>query len=364
MRGIRPASALLLPLLFVPLARAQQFHEREVMIPWAEAMPQGLDALLVYADLPGKHPLAILTHGTSRQRESRDEVSPWSMLPQATWFARRGWLALVVVRRGYGRSGGRPDYASNDRFHPSYVKAGEASADDLRAAIRYGSKLPEVDPTHMLCAGVSTGGFATVALTAEAPPGLVAAINFAGGRGSMKDHEVRDSGELVGAFHEFGKHSRTPMLWIYAENDKYFWPELAAKFDHAFKSAGGRNEFVKAPPVGDDGHSLFRRVAAWSDTVDAFLKAQGLVFLPEPLPAPPVPDTPPPAGLSDTGMRAFHAYLQLGPYKAFAVSEHGFGMATAQLSADEAKRKALDLCRHNSREGQCRIVYVNDRPAE
>ena len=38
--------------------------------------------------------------------------------------------------------------------------------------------------------GVSAGGFATVALTASAPQGLVAAINFAGGRGSLSADEV------------------------------------------------------------------------------------------------------------------------------------------------------------------------------
>jgi hypothetical protein len=36
----------------------------------------GLDALLVYADLPGKHPLALLTHGTSRITDEQAHVTP------------------------------------------------------------------------------------------------------------------------------------------------------------------------------------------------------------------------------------------------------------------------------------------------
>jgi dienelactone hydrolase len=77
---------------------------------------------------------------------------------------------------------------------------------------------------------------------------------------------VCNPGDLVNAFKDFGKHSRTPTLWLYAENDKFFWPELAQKFDEAFRSKGARDQFVRAPAVGEDGHALFRHVADWSAT--------------------------------------------------------------------------------------------------
>lgn len=345
-------------------AQGAQFHERELLIPWVEAAPQGLDALLVYADLPNKEPLVVLTHGTSRQPQARNEVSAWALLPQATWFARRGWAALIVVRRGYGKSGGKPDYLRRNGPSPDYREVGEESAKDLSRAIEYGVTLPQVDGSRILCVGVSTGGFATVALTANAPEGLVAAINFAGGRGSIADHEVRNPGELVGAYKSFGKHSRTPMLWIYAENDKFFWPELAAKFETAFSGAGGQVQFVKAPAIGEDGHSLFRRISAWSSTVDDFLQAHDLKLLPEPLPAPAVPDTPPPPGLSADGMRAFRSYLTLGPHKAFAMSEHGFGASVAQLTSDSARHKAVESCRHSAPAEKCTVVSLDGAAPE
>ena len=56
-----------------------------------------------------------------------------------------------------------------------------------------------------------------------------------------------------------------------------------------------------------------------------FLKAQNLVWLPEPLPPPKAPDEPPPPGLSEAGERAFRNYLLAGPHKVFAMSEHGYG---------------------------------------
>jgi hypothetical protein len=51
----------------MPIAHAQRYVERELMIPWGMAFPNGLHAMLVYADLPGKHPLVVMTHGTSRK---------------------------------------------------------------------------------------------------------------------------------------------------------------------------------------------------------------------------------------------------------------------------------------------------------
>jgi dienelactone hydrolase len=343
-------------------ANAQRYVEREIKIPWVRASPGGLAALLVYADLPGKHPLVVMTHGSSRKMEEHAQVTPWQELPQAVWFARRGWIALVVVRRGYGASGGEPDSRHGGQCpHTDYQEAGEYSAEDLRAAIDYARDLPQVDATHIVAVGISTGGFATVALSAKAPPGLVAGINFAGGRGSKADHDVCNPGDLVHAYRNFGKHSRTPMLWIYAQNDKYFWPELAQSFEEAFRSQGGQDQFVLAPPIGDDGHSLFRHVAAWSATVDDFLKAQNLAILAEPLPEIPPPDVPPPSGLSEEGLHAFQSYLLLGPHKAFATSEHSFGLSVAQITVDEARKKAVENCKHASQNKEpCSVVSIDN----
>ncbi len=51
--------------------------------------------------------------------------------PQAIWFARRGYVVLVVVRKGYGRSSGDQDgkHGVCQRMGGgSFVEAGEASA--------------------------------------------------------------------------------------------------------------------------------------------------------------------------------------------------------------------------------------------
>src|SRR5271156_1895972 len=81
------------------------YVEKEMWAPAPQSFPNGLDVLEVYANRPGRHPLMVLTHGTSDKEEDREHVTPWSQLNQARWFARRGYVVFVVVRKGYGRSG-------------------------------------------------------------------------------------------------------------------------------------------------------------------------------------------------------------------------------------------------------------------
>ena len=127
-------------------------------------------------------------------------------------------------------------------------------------------------------AGVSAGGFASIALSADPPPGLAAVINFAGGRGSRADNDVCDEAALVRAFATMGKTSRIPMLWVYAGNDKFFGPELAQRMHAAFTAAGGHARFIDAPAFGRDGHTLFSAIGApvWTPMVDAFLREMKL----------------------------------------------------------------------------------------
>lgn len=320
----------------------------------------GLDALEVYVDVPGKHPLALLTHGTSDKPEERRLVYPWAMLPQALWFARRGYVALVIVRRGYGTSGGTQDSSSGGcrMGYGSFRDTGEASADDLREAVVYaGKNLPEVDTDTIVSAGVSTGGFAQVALTAKPPAGLKAAINFAGGRGGNGKGDLCNEGGIVDAFKDFGKHSRTPMLWIYAENDKWFPPRYAHEFQAAFEKGGGTDQFVLAPPDGEDGHHLFSHVSAWNATADAFLRDHNLLPLAAPYPAPAPPKVDPPPGLHDRGLDAFRAFLTAGPHKAFATDGKGlWGMSAGQMQQELADQRAVENCQRTATGARCQVV--------
>ena len=367
---VRRISISLALLLFTAgLGQAQDLVENAFRIPTKNAGKKGLEAVMVRPNEPGSHPLAVLTHGTPREAGDRPGMSPWQMLPQAREFARRGWTTVVVLRRGYGDSGGGFDEdarACSNR--PDYYDSGKESAKDLRESIAYLSKLPEVDASRIISVGISAGGFATVALTADPPPGLVAAISFAGGRGSRKPDEVCNPGELIRTFREFGEKSRIPMIWVYAENDHFFGPQIAQGFYQAFTQAGGKASFIRAAPFRRDGHGLFSLggISIWTVMVDDFLKSQNLTLRTSLLSLPEPPDVPPPAELKPAGIEEFRKFLTLPPYKAFAVSTEGhLGYVFGRRSEKEAQKLAKEHCEENTSRGDvCTLVPVGVQPTE
>jgi dienelactone hydrolase len=342
-------------------AEAQSFKREELRVPAPGAGKQGLQVLFVKPELPGRLPLVIISHGTPLKREDARKATPLLFVPQAIEFARRGWAAAIVMRRGHGDSGGEPVVSAKKACeNPDHVAAASAAASDIRATIIHLGKRTDIDGSRMIAVGQSTGGLATVALTAEPPVGLLAAINFAGGavptRAGQPCKGLED--RLVDAFKTFGKRSRTPMLWIYSDNDKLFPPSLVAQLNEAFSAGGGRVEYVKAYPFRDDGHSLFARgVQLWTPYVDAFLTRQGLVMLEKPLPVPqPIP-TPP--RLNANGQRSFEEFLYTPPHRALAVSPSGaIGWYAGARSMEDAKKSALATCTKFA--ADCRIVVVND----
>jgi dienelactone hydrolase len=317
------------------------------------AFPRGLDVLEVYFNSPGRRPLVVLTHGTAAEPEVRAHVTPWAQVRQAEWFARRGYLALVVVRAGYGRSGGTQDTAAGGCrvSHGSFQEAGEASTQDLRAVMDFARQLPEADTSTIVSAGVSTGGFAQVALSANPPPGLKAAISFAGGRGGDGHENNCNLDGLLDAFRVFGKeahkHGDLPMLWIYSQNDHWFPPAMAQKFDAAYTRSGAAVQFEMAPPDGDDGHHLYAHVAAWSDTVEAFLRAHNLLPLGDAvLPAPQAPDVPLPPGLTDKDEETWKRFLLAPPFKTLVSDENGaLSIGAAAFDQALADEDAKDRCK-------------------
>jgi len=340
-------------------ATAQDYTREELRIPMAAAGPPGLEALLIRPAGSGPYPLALLSHGAPRDGAARGTMSANRLYRQAVEFARRGFAALIVMRRGYGSSGGAYAENSGPCERRNYLRSARESATDLRAAIHAMKSRTDVATDGFIAVGVSAGGFASVALSADAPQGLAAAISFAGGRGSRADDDVCDENSLVRAFAALGSTSRIPTLWVYAQNDKFFGPALAHRMHAAFTGAGGRAQLIDAAAFGEDGHSLFSRgVAVWTPMVDEFLRAQNLGRR-DLLPPPTAIALPPPPRLSENGRTGFANYLSAGPHKAFAVSPKGAWASRAGLrSAVEAQEKALEGCRRHAPD--CAIYAVDD----
>ena len=158
-------------------------------------------------------------------------MTPHGMLPQMMEFARRGWAVAAVLRRGYGQSGGGWAETFGPCDKPNYIRAGRAGAADLKAPLSLISRTaPDIDPHRMIAVGVSAGGFATVALTENPPPGLVAAISFAGGRGS----ENADTGLRCAGLDRSVPHIRVALARAAAlglcRQRSFLRPDLADQF--------------------------------------------------------------------------------------------------------------------------------------
>jgi dienelactone hydrolase len=323
-----------------------------------------LEAMVVRPDDRLPHPLVVLNHGSPRSADDRPTMTPFGLWAQAVAFARRGWVAVAFLRRGYGRSGGEWAESYGPCSNPDYATAGRAGASDIAAVAKFMMAEPYVGKGKWISVGHSAGAFATVALTADPPPGLAAAISFAPGRGSSGPDAVCGEKQLVSAFAEYGRTSRLPLLWVSAQNDHFFGPLLVPRLTGAFSAAGGNLTYIKAPPFGSDGHQLFSAangVPVWSPIVDRFLASNNLVFR-DHLMEIPVPN--PPASLSPNGRAAFKTYLDSGPNKAFAAAGNSrFGWATGRRTVEEARQIALGYCVSGS-SAKCAVVNVNDKPAE
>ena len=319
-----------------------------------------LEAVIVRPADRARHPLAVLNHGSPKDPAQRPRMTAVSMLPQAREFARRGFATVAFLRRGFGTSEG--GFVEGVGTGSDYAASGLVAAKDIRAVIELMKTKPYVDPSRVIAVGQSAGGLAVTALASEAPPGLVAAINFAGGKGWNKDNRFVNPENVVAAFAQYGGTARVPMLFVYAENDTFFDPTWAGRFFEAFTGAGGKARFVAAPPFGKDGHFLFSRtgIPQWTPTVDAFLAERGLKLLDRPLPLEPQV-TGVPAFLKGNCRARFEAFLNAAPHRAFVSSPDGAcGWAAGSRTLEEALEKALEYCEEHAGE-ECESIMLDDK---
>ncbi|GFK95601.1 hypothetical protein NNJEOMEG_03469 [Fundidesulfovibrio magnetotacticus] len=346
---VRRVFILMLLMLWPVQALCGALVYEQTMLParfGPERAPANLEALIVRPADQERHPLIVICHGTPRDRNERPSMTPLSRTREAEELARRGYCVLVFMRRAFGASGGDYAESSGKAEAPEYAASGRVAAQDIREAIRVMQEKPYVDPRKVVCVGASTGGFSVTALAADPPPGLIAAVSFAGGKGSSAPDTVNKPERLVQAFAEFGRTARIPMLFVYSENDHFFGPALARDIHRAFTSSGGKAELLIVPPFGEDGHYFFSRkgIPQWTPILDDFLARVGAPPRKPLLAVDRIQGTPPP-NLSEKGRAMFGDYLDASPNKAFAMNPKGYmGWAGGKRTAEEAAAKALEFC--------------------
>jgi dienelactone hydrolase len=304
----------------------------------------------------------ILNHGVpGSEKERLAESAAADFNAAAPVFARRGYVVVMPMRRGFGATGGEFAEDAGPCRKPDYIKGEAEAAADVMAAYDYARELPYVDGSRMILAGQSAGGIVSMfAAGMRQPKGLVAVLGFAAGRGGNPDIRpgVPCAVEPVAkVFDSLGKRVKVPVLFHYAENDRYFNPATTRLWFDRFTAAGAQADYVMQPAFGKDGHYVFGDLVGvryWLPAVEKFLAKHAIPFERLDRPAPifaRLPDL-----RSDSCKSLYRAFLESPAPRAYAVSGDGrCGFAGAMTDAPNI---ALAECR--SVAGSACALYAVD----
>jgi dienelactone hydrolase len=262
----------------------EEVHRVPVTVPgWLG--PQIAPEIVVTSFRPegkGPFPWIMLSRGTG-SRVVNSRIGRARNLPIVREWVNRGFAVLVPIRRGYGETGGSDDGDSYiSTRNPQLERAGEGATVDLLATHAWARQQPDLDANTWLFVGQSAGGFASIYAASKQPAGLVAVLNFAGGRGGQPDVSPGRPifpDRMADLFKSVGGKVQVPVLWHYASNDEFFGPAAATQWFEAFRAGGGRGTLKLQPPFRDKGHRIFGHeegIPMWTAAVAEFVREHGL----------------------------------------------------------------------------------------
>jgi len=271
-----------------PVSRAADDATPRTVQEEVWALPVTLP-MLAYVVRPvgaGPFPLVIMNHGVSLNARERAFFPFVEFRDAAMWFARRGNIVVAPTGTGYGAAA--LDIPEKGLYGPFFSAIGSCENPNFRNAglavalldkwvVDYMTDQKLIVPNSTVVVGQSAGGWAAIALSSENLLSVKAIIAFAAGRGGRVGGKPNNNcapDKLVEATADFGRTARTPMLWIYIENDTFFGPALSKEMHRAYVRAGGNAEYHLLPPFGSDGHFLIDSVDSiplWAPLVSQFL---------------------------------------------------------------------------------------------
>ncbi len=353
--------AIVLVLLFSAQVHAQDVIVEEALLPVTiHGRAFKLDTIVVKRkDLDGQRlPIALLTHGVSRSAQENAEVTTGRLRGQAVDMALRGYLAVGLIRRGFGRSSAytRPRGCGSGSFLPSL----RDQAADIEGVRKVVVERPDADPTRIVGLGVSVGGITMLAWADERPEGLIAIVNVSGGTGSTATDTNCDEPALIAAARSFGDARNAPSIWFYAANDTYFGPRVVKRMHEGFIARGGKAELHASDAIGNDGHQLWSLTDGrqrWLPEMDAFLSQFGLPSWD------PAPIAKFGAGLNESNKRVLDRYLASPGHKVLmmATGKRNLYMWRGTIDLATAHKNGLESCEKSAGQ-KCRIVMENFQP--
>lgn len=336
-----------------PPALDPTVNEHVVMLPVVEnGQSFQFETTIFQPPGNGPFPLLLMNHGKDRGDPADQKRDRFLALSRE--FVKRGYAVAVPMRKGFSQSTGQ-----YSEFGCNMKDNGQQQADDVVAALDTLVKQPWVDRQHIVVAGQSYGGLATIAFGTRHYPGVRGLLNFAGGlRIDGGNCDWRDA--LVTAFGNYAASTRLPSLWFYGDNDTYFDPTLAQRLQQAYQSAGGPSQLIAYGPFKSDAHGMVGSrdgVRIWLPEVERFLKGVGMptevtvAIADTPRPPPtgfaPVENISAVPFLTEKGRSGYRDYLAKSTPRAFAIS--GSGAWSWAEEGDDPASRALASCQKNSK---------------
>lgn len=233
----------------------------------------------------GPFPVVLYSHGRSGDRVERANLKNPVLLGHVKYWLAKGYTVVAPMRVGYGETGGTDREGSGSRYDANGVCTNNRPEPSNTAKNAVASTLPVlewvrvqtwVNKDRILLEGQSVGGLTTVALCSQNPPGVIGCINFAGGAGGDPNSKGKMCApEILGQMMtDYGKTTKLPNIWLYAENDQYWGPDSPKQWHKNFAEGGSPTQFVATPGLPDaDGHLLLRVGGRlWSQPLNAWLK--------------------------------------------------------------------------------------------
>jgi dienelactone hydrolase len=206
----------------------------------------------------GPFPVVIYSHGRAGEYVERLKLRAPIPHGHVRYWVRKGFAVVASIRPGYGETGGidredsgvHYDVFGNCNGRPALSEPARHAAAAVRASLDCARPQRWSAAEQILLVGQSMGGLATIAAAADSPPGVVGYINFSGGAGgnpARSPGRSCDAEAMSALMAEFGKITRVPNLWLYAENDLYWGPDSPRAW-HAAYAKGGARRNSSSPP--------------------------------------------------------------------------------------------------------------------
>ena len=227
----------------------------------------------------GPYPVLVWNHGDVEQGFSViREKSRIRDMPIAREFLQLGLAVLMPARRGVGLSEGSYPKGFSSTDADATYKA-RVHAEDILPALTWLKSRPEINTKKIILSGQSAGGYSTMYIASLNPEGLIGAIDFSGGRTDKRDDKPAGylNQMMVNGFAEFGKTTRIPTLWVFAENDSRYSVNTIRASHEAYQAAGGKARLLLNPPIEGDGHQIYHQPEIWRAAVKTYLQEIGMV---------------------------------------------------------------------------------------